>query len=50
MSLFIASLAFDQGGPAYEVATRIGILGGSLVSALCGYLVLRAVLRPGRPG
>ncbi|MBS0336652.1 MAG: Na+/H+ antiporter NhaA [Proteobacteria bacterium] len=49
MSLFIASLAFDQGGPAYEVATRIGILGGSLLSALCGYLVLRAVLRPGRP-
>ena len=46
MSLFIASLAFDQGGPAYEVATRIGILGGSVVSALCGYLVLRAVLRP----
>ncbi len=45
MSLFIASLAFDQGGPAYEVATRIGILGGSIVSALCGYVVLRAAFR-----
>ena len=43
MSLFIASLALDQGGPAYEAATRIGILGGSMVSAICGYLLLRAV-------
>jgi NhaA family Na+:H+ antiporter len=45
MSLFIASLAFDQGGPAYEVSTRIGILAGSLASALAGYLLLRATLR-----
>ena len=43
MSLFIASLALDQGGPAYEAATRIGILGGSMVSAICGYLLLRVV-------
>jgi NhaA family Na+:H+ antiporter len=43
MSLFIASLALDQGGPAYEAATRIGILGGSILSAICGFLLLRAV-------
>jgi len=45
MSLFIASLALDHGGPAYEAATRIGILGGSIVSAICGYLLLHAVIK-----
>lgn len=45
MSLFIASLAFEQGGTAYPGIGRLGILLGSLISGLLGYLVLRAVLR-----
>ncbi len=43
MSLFIASLAFEQGGEAYFGLERLGILSGSLISGLGGYLVLRAV-------
>jgi NhaA family Na+:H+ antiporter len=41
MSLFVGSLAFEQGGPDYAVDDRLGILLGSLVSGICGYLVLR---------
>jgi NhaA family Na+:H+ antiporter len=40
MSLFIGSLAFEQGGPDYNVDERLGILMGSLISAITGYLVL----------
>ena len=42
MSLFIGTLAFNTAEQAAQV--RIGVLGGSLVSAVVGYLVLRAVL------
>jgi NhaA family Na+:H+ antiporter len=45
MSLFIASLAFEGMANEYAVQTRLGILAGSLASALLGYLVLRATLR-----
>jgi NhaA family Na+:H+ antiporter len=41
MSLFIASLAFDQGNTAYLGLERLGILIGSLISGLLGYIVLR---------
>ncbi len=41
MSLFIGSLAFEQGGPDYQVDDRLGILLGSLVSGVLGYLILR---------
>ena len=41
MSLFIGSLAFEQGGPDYQVDDRLGILLGSLISGVLGYLVLR---------
>lgn len=41
MSLFIASLAFEQGNTAYLGLERLGILIGSLVSGLSGYIVLR---------
>jgi len=41
MSLFIGSLAFEQGGPALGVDDRIGILAGSLLSGSLGYLLLR---------
>jgi len=42
MSLFIASLAFEQGGSDLVVeGDRLGILLGSLLSALVGYLLFR---------
>lgn len=44
MSLFIASLAFEQGGAAYLGLDRLGILIGSLVSGVLGYVVLRLAL------
>jgi len=45
MSLFISSLAFEEGGLGYAVNDRIGILAGSLASAACGYLVLQRAFR-----
>ncbi len=39
MSLFIGTLAFSEVG--YTAEVRIGVLGGSLLSAVAGYLVLR---------
>ena len=52
MSLFIASLAFEQGGTAYLGLERLGILIGSLVSGLLGYVVLKISLsgRDNKPG
>jgi Na+:H+ antiporter, NhaA family len=47
MSLFIGMLAFTDAERAAEI--RIGVLLGSLASALAGYLVLRAVTRPAQP-
>lgn len=41
MSLFISSLAFEQGGADYAVDDRLGILVGSIASAVMGYAVLR---------
>ncbi len=41
MSLFIGGLAFEHQGQEYTVSVRLGILGGTLVSALLGYLLLR---------
>jgi NhaA family Na+:H+ antiporter len=46
MSLFIAGLAFEGADAAYMAQARLGILLGSLASALVGYAVLRAVLAP----
>jgi NhaA family Na+:H+ antiporter len=40
MSLFIAALAFPR-APELAAEARLGILGGSLVSALAGFVVLR---------
>lgn len=41
MSLFVGSLAFEQGGPDFAVDDRLGILLGSLASGILGYCVLR---------
>jgi NhaA family Na+:H+ antiporter len=43
MSLFIGELAFPAGDQS--AALRVGVLGGSLLSALIGYLVLLAASR-----
>lgn len=43
MSLFIGSLAFESGGVS-QLDDRLGILVGSLASALFGYFYLRKVL------
>jgi Na+:H+ antiporter, NhaA family len=45
MSLFIGMLAFENAGSGEVILTdRLGILAGSLVSAVVGYLVLNIVL------
>ena len=44
MSLFIASLAFERDAVDYIVADRLGILLGSLLSAVLGYIVLHYAL------
>lgn len=41
VNMLIASLAFEQGNAAYLGLERLGILIGSLVSGLLGYIVLR---------
>ncbi|MCU7924707.1 MAG: Na+/H+ antiporter NhaA [Candidatus Thiodiazotropha sp. (ex Dulcina madagascariensis)] len=41
MSLFVGSLAFEQGGPDFAVDDRLGILVGSLASGILGYVILR---------
>ncbi|WP_102798647.1 Na+/H+ antiporter NhaA [Bowmanella denitrificans] len=41
MSLFIGSLAFEETGVRMAFDERVGILAGSLLSAVAGYLVLR---------
>lgn len=46
MSLFVGSLAFEHEGGGAPMMDRLGILLGSALSALVGYLILRL----GRPG
>ncbi len=45
MSLFISSLAAEEAGTALIAQHRLGILGGTLLSAVAGYLVLSMALR-----
>ncbi len=49
MSLFIGSLAFEGSGIDQSFHERLGILLGSFVSGILGYLVLRASLKPRQP-
>jgi NhaA family Na+:H+ antiporter len=44
MSLFIGMLAFPD--PAQAAPLRLGVLAGSLLSAVVGYMILRAAARP----
>jgi len=44
MSLFIGNLAFPDPSRASEV--RLGVLGGSILSALLGFIVLRYIAKP----
>ncbi len=44
MSLFIGSLAFEEAKADFATDVRVGILAGSLLSAIPGYLVLRDAL------
>lgn len=44
MSLFISSLAFEQGDPNFVVNDRLGILLGSTLSAVMGYFWLKRSL------
>ncbi len=45
MSLFIAGLAFQHGSGDYFAGDRLGILAGSLASAIAAYVVLRLSCR-----
>jgi Na+:H+ antiporter, NhaA family len=44
MSLFVASLAFEQSGVGNVGLERLGIVAGSLLAGLAGYIVLRFCL------
>ncbi len=44
MSLFIGSLAFEEGGPDYGTAVRLGILTGTGLSTLLGLILLQGAL------
>ena len=46
MSLFIGSLAFEDANSPYLYQDRLGIITGSLLSAVFGYLWLRRTLQP----
>lgn len=50
MSLFIGSLAFEETGVNLLFDERIGIIAGSLVSGIAGYLVLRGAKAPNESG
>lgn len=47
MSLFIGGLAFEHGDFALDAAVKLGVITGSIVSAICGYLVLRLSMKGG---
>lgn len=46
MSLFIGSLAFEETGANLVFDERLGILSGSIASAILGYLILRFFNKP----
>ena len=48
MSLFIGSLAFEETGVNLMFDERLGIIIGSLLSGIVGYVYLRMILPPRR--
>ena len=48
MSLFIGTLAFAGGDGKYAAMIRLGVIAGSLVSGVSGYLLLRVTARKQR--
>ena len=46
MSLFIGSLAFEETGTNMIFDERLGILAGSMLSAVLGFLILRSASKP----
>jgi NhaA family Na+:H+ antiporter len=44
MSLFIAGLAFEHGSGEYFAGDRLGILVGSVLSAIAAYAILHVSL------
>ena len=44
MSMFIAGLAFEHGSGDYFIGDRLGILAGSLASAVAGFVILKLSL------
>ncbi|NND45163.1 MAG: Na+/H+ antiporter NhaA [Xanthomonadales bacterium] len=50
MSLFIGSLAFEHGNFVLDAAVKLGVMAGSIGSALLGVLVLHFALPQARPG
>ena len=50
MSLFIGTLAFGEGSDGLGALTRLGVLIGSLASAIVGYVVLHVTLPRDRGG
>ena len=49
MSLFIGSLAFEETGVNLLFDERLGIIEGSLISGIVGYLILRYSLPDAGP-
>ncbi|XQW84962.1 Na+/H+ antiporter NhaA [Thalassotalea piscium] len=45
MSLFIGSLAFEEQGLAYQTQVKVGVLVGSLISAIAGTFLIRKSLK-----
>lgn len=45
MSLFISTLAFDSSIGDEAISARIGILSGSFIAAIAGYLVIKSSLK-----
>jgi NhaA family Na+:H+ antiporter len=46
MSLFIGNLAYQHGNFEYAAAVRVGVMAGSLMSGILGYVVLRMSTQP----
>jgi NhaA family Na+:H+ antiporter len=46
MSLFVANLAFGDAAPQQAISAVIGVLIGSILAAVLGYLLLRLTLPP----